>query len=49
MSATSALRSFLVAAGIVSTILVGVSAAEVSASSDESSVTAGISVSKKGR
>jgi hypothetical protein len=49
MSVTSALRSFLVAVGIVSTVLVGFSAAELSASSDDASVTAGISISKKRR
>lgn len=47
MSASSALRSFVVAVGVLSTILVGVSAAGVSASSDDTSVTAGISISKK--
>ena len=47
MNATSALRSFLIAVGVLSTVLVGASAAEVSASSDQT--TAGISISKKHR
>jgi len=47
MSITSALRSLLVAVGILSTVLVGVSAADLSADSDQTSVTAGVSIGKK--
>ena len=49
MNVTSALRSFLVAVGVLSTVLVGVSAAEVSATDDRTPVTAGVSISKKHR
>jgi len=47
MSVTSALRSLFVAVGILSTVLVGFSAAEVAADSDQASVTAGVSIGKK--
>jgi hypothetical protein len=49
MNLTTALRSLVVAVGVVSTVLVGVSAAELSAPDDKTPVTAGISISKKHR
>ena len=49
MNATSVLRSLLVTVGVLSTVLVGFSAAEVSAIDDKTPVTAGISISKKHR
>ena len=49
MNATSVLRSLLVTVGVLSTVLVGISAAEVSATDDKTPVTAGVSISKKHR
>ena len=46
MSVTSALRSLVVAVGILSTVLVGFSAAQTAADSDQASVTAGVSIGK---